>query len=359
MTIRKRKDTGKWTCDFYYNGERIIRTLKFARTKKEAEQAEAVIMNQVFQQAYGFEPKPDKFFENFVVESFLPYSEANKKSFSSDVFVCRVLVLAFKGRNLRQISPPMIEEFKQGFLAKPKRNGNKRSFATVNNHLRILSKIFSLAVDAELVDSNPCLKVRKFRVNNQRLRVLSAEEEGKLLSELKDNKLILQIVIVALNTGLRRGEIFDLRWPDLDFGRSLILVQESKSDKKRFVPMNMTVKTLLTTLPAVGEFVFPSPRTGGRLFDIKKSFRRAVDDAQIENFRFHDLRHTAATRMADAGADPFTLARILGHSNIQMTARYSHATDSAIRRAVENLDPNSSFSNELVTKTKSEARSFP
>src|SRR5258708_7595812 len=113
MTVRKRKDTGKWICDFYYNGERIVQTLKFARTKKEAEAAEAVIMNKAFQQAYGFEPKPDKLFENFVVETFLPYSEVNKKSFSSDVFICRVLVQKFRKKTLRQITPPMIETFKQ------------------------------------------------------------------------------------------------------------------------------------------------------------------------------------------------------------------------------------------------------
>lgn len=196
MTVRKRKDTGKWVSDFYYAGERIVKTLKFARTKKEAEQAEAVIMNQVFQQAYGFEAKPDKLFENFVVESFLPYSEANKKSFSSDVFICRVLVPAFKGHNLRQITPPLIEEFKQRFLVKPTRSGNKRSLATVNNHLRVLSKIFSLAVDGELVESNPCFRVRKFRVNNQRLRVLSAEEERNLFNALEDNELVKQIVTV-------------------------------------------------------------------------------------------------------------------------------------------------------------------
>lgn len=119
MTVRKRKDTGKWVCDFYYNGERIIKTLKFARTKKEAEAAEAVIMNEVFKQAYGFDEKPDKRFEDFVIETFLPYSEANKKSFYCDVLICRILVQKFKGKNLRQITPPMIESFKQEFLNKP------------------------------------------------------------------------------------------------------------------------------------------------------------------------------------------------------------------------------------------------
>src|SRR5258708_17967193 len=168
MTVRKRKQTGKWVSDFYYNGERIVRTLQFARTKKEAEQAEAVIMNQVFQQAYGFDSKPDKRFEDFVVETFLPYSETNKKSFYYDVLICRVLVPAFHDKTLRQITSPMIETLKQELLRTPTKHGQKRSPATVNRHLSALSKIFSLSEDAELFDSNPYKRVRKFLLDNQR-----------------------------------------------------------------------------------------------------------------------------------------------------------------------------------------------
>lgn len=359
MTVRKRKDTGKWVSDFYYNGERIVKTLKFARTKKEAEQAEAVIMNQVFQQAYGFEAKPDTLFENFVVETFLPYSEANKKSFYTDILICRVLVEKFKGKALRQITPPLIEMFKQEFLSVPTRYGGKRSGSTVNYHLSVLSKIFSLAVDAEIVESNPCFRVKKLKLNNQRFRVLSIEEEISFFDALSDNKLVANIVTVALHTGMRRGEIFNLKWFDVDFNRKMIQIQESKAGKKRLVPMNATVVGLLTSIPRSNEFVFPSPRTGGRLNNIKRSFRSAVTEAGIQNFRFHDLRHTAATRMADAGADAFTLMKILGHSDIRMTARYTHATDAALKRAVTNLDVFSQFSNELVTKTKGQATSSP
>lgn len=359
MTIRKRKDTGKWVSDFYYNGERIVRTLKFARTKKEAEQAEAVIMNQVFQQAYGFDSKPDKRFEDFVIETYLPYSETNKKSFYSDVLICRVLVNAFKGKTLRQITPPMIEEFKQERLNTPTKHGNKRSPATVNRLLSVLSKIFTLAFDAELIDDNPCRKVRKFRLNNQRVRVLSSDEELALLQALSNNELVKLIVIFALNTGLRRGEIFNLRWFDVDFNRGLIQIRESKSNKMRVVPMNDTTHRLLDRLPRSSEFVFPSPKTGVKLNQIKRSFRRAVAEAGIDDFRFHDLRHTAATRMADAGADAFTLMKILGHSDIRMTARYTHATDAALRRAVTNLDAFSQFSNELVTKKERQVLHLP
>jgi integrase len=123
--------------------------------------------------------------------------------------------------------------------------------------------------------------------------------------------------------------------------------------------MNTTVKTLLAGLQRGNELVFPSPRTGERLNDIKKSFRKAIKDAGIEDFRFHDLRHTAATKMADAGADAFTLAKIPGHSNIQMTARYTHATDTAIKRAVENLDVSFQFSNVLATEKKTADASLP
>lgn len=359
MTVRKRKDTGKWVCDFYYNGERIIKTLKFARTKKEAEAAEAVIMNQVFQQAYGFEAKPDKRFEDFVIETFLPYSETNKKSFYCDVLICRVLVNEFKGKTLRQITSLMIENFKQSFLAKPTKHGKKRSFATVNYHLSILSKIFSLAVDADLIETNPSARVKKLKLNNQRTRVLSTEEEEKLFVTLGDNALVKNIVTVALHTGMRRGEIFNLKWFDVDFNRGLIQIQESKTNKKRQVPINQTVKTLLQELKRKSEFVFPSPKTNGKLDNIKRSFRRAVELAEIKDFCFHDLRHTAATRMADVGADAFTLMKILGHSDIRMTARYTHATDTALRRAVTNLDTNSDFSNELVTKQKRQLLKLP
>lgn len=104
---------------------------------------------------------------------------------------------------------------------------------------------------------------------------------------------------------------------------------------------------------------FPSPKTGRKLNYIKKGFRKAVEQTGLRDFRFHDLRHSAATRMADAGADAFTLATILGHSSIQMTPRYTHTTGLAIRRAVENLDSNSDFGNGLVTRNRLQSISLP
>lgn len=214
-------------------------------------------------------------------------------------------------------------------------------------------------MDAQLLESNPCFRVKKLKLNNQRVRVLSNEEEVALFAALGNNQLVKDIVTTALHTGFRRGEIFNLKWSDLDFGRKLIQVQESKSNKKRVVPMNSTIEATLTRIARTSEYVFPSPKTGGRLDNVRRSFQRALENAGIRSFRFHDLRHTAATRMADAGADAFTLMKILGHSDIRMTSRYTHATDKALRCAVANLDDSSLFGNELATKTKRQTVRLP
>ena len=101
---------------------------------------------------------------------------------------------------------------------------------------------------------------------------MSHQEEAALFESLNNNDLVKQVVTVALHTGMRRGEIFNLKWFDVDLNRGFLLIRESKSGKKRMVPMNLTVKTLMAGLQRSSELVFPSPKTGERLNDIKKSF---------------------------------------------------------------------------------------
>ena len=150
------------------------------------------------------------------------------------------------------------------------------------------------------------------------------------------------LVILAINTGMRRGELFNLTWEKgekVDFTRNVIYVSNTKSGKDRVIPMNQTVRDELIRMSeqADSEFVFVSKRTGLNLTETKKGFNAACKDGGIKNFRFHDLRHTAGTRLADAGADAFTIKEILGHSSIQTSAIYVHATDEGKRRAVEAL----------------------
>ena len=196
----------------------------------------------------------------------------------------------------------------------------------------------SLAVDAELLDDNLYRRVKKLRTANQRVRYLANAEEEALFKTLKGQDWVKDIIVMAINTGMRRGELFDLKWLDVDFNRRIVHVRQSKSGRPRVIPLNSTTQTLLKGLQKTCEYVFPSPKKSERrVNDVGRQFERAVKNAKIADFHFHDLRHTAATRMADAGADPFTLAAILGHSDIRMTARYTHAADQAKRRAVDNL----------------------
>ena len=130
------------------------------------------------------------------------------------------------------------------------------------------------------------------------------------------------VVVVALNTGMRRGEIISLTWEQVDFVRGVINVMQSKSGRSRAIPMNAYVVEELEKVKARGiseEYVFKGDRSDGHMGWLKRKWERAVVAAKLPNFRFHDLRHTAATRFADGGADAFTIAAILGHATIQMS----------------------------------------
>jgi integrase len=156
---------------------------------------------------------------------------------------------------------------------------------------------------------------------------------------------------MATSRGTRCGA--HLRWFDVDLARETVHVRQSKNGRARAVPMNETVKGLLQGMPKASEYVFPSPKTGGRISDVGRQFEAAVKGAGLTGFRFHDLRHTAATRIAATGVDPFTLAYVFGWSDIRMAMRYTHATSANMRQAVRNLDSLSArLGNVLATKVK-------
>jgi integrase len=149
-------------------------------------------------------------------------------------------------------------------------------------------------------------------------------------------------VLLALNTGMRRGELLSLEWQrvDLIHGRIRILNAKTKSSA-RSIPLNAISYALLCELAQKkkSNLVFPSNRkVGERFFDLKKGFKKAVQLARIAPIRFHDLRHTFATRLVQAGVDIITVQHLLGHAKISVTARYAHSPDNARVAAVKRLD---------------------
>ena len=153
------------------------------------------------------------------------------------------------------------------------------------------------------------------------------------------------VVILAIHTDMRRGELLSLRWANVDFERGLIHVmnsqrEQTKSGHSRSIPMNGIARRELLGLhreTGQTEYVFFNDKTKKPRTDLKNGFGTACVIAGLDDFRFHDLRHTAATRLADAGTNTREIMAILGHRCIQTSARYTHATDEGLRRAMEAL----------------------
>ena len=212
-----------------------------------------------------------------------------------------------------------------------------RAPATVNRELSVVSKIFTIAVRHERVDANPCQGVERFALDNERVRYLTENEEQRLFKAMGDNTQLKDIVTVALHTGMRRGEIFNLTWFDLDFDRAVMHVRKTKTKLNRVVPMNARVREVLNRQKRSSEYVFTSEKTGGRLIDVNKAFSSARLEAGIPDFQLRDLRHSCATRLSDKGEELVTVAEILGHTDIRMTKRYSHGMHERKRAALEEL----------------------
>ena len=211
--------------------------------------------------------------------------------------------------------------------------------ATRNRHLAHLSSMFNKGKEWGLVTENPAQGIKPLRENGARTRFLDGDEIQQLLAASSEN--FRPILITALHTGMRKGEILKLIWSDVDFRNRIITVQDSKSGKKRMIPMDDTVYETLRVLPSRFKkgYVFPSPVGKGKpLYDCRKQFSNAVKQAGIHNFRFHDLRHTFASHLVMSGVDLMTVKELLGHATLTITIRYSHLAPDHRMKAIKTLD---------------------
>ncbi|HKW86036.1 MAG TPA: tyrosine-type recombinase/integrase, partial [Nitrospiraceae bacterium] len=246
------------------------------------------------------------------------------------------LTAFFGGYTLAEITPKLIVDYKnQRYAAglKP---------ASINRELATLKKAFNLAVrEWEWCRENPVSRVSMEREHNQRDRWLSREEETRLLHACAP--WLHGLVMFALHTGMRMGEIVALTWRGVDLHRRTVTVFRSKNGERRTIPVNDTVLAVLNEKSTVRslktDLVFCSqaftPLESGHL---RRSFRLALRKAEIGDFHFHDLRHTFATRLVQAGVDLYKVQRLLGHQSPLMTQRYAHHYPESLRDGVEILD---------------------
>jgi len=324
-----------YSIDYYLpNGKR--KREKVGTDKREALAALGKRRGQIKEGKFFEIEKKQKIYLKDMAKMFLQYSRINKKSFERDIVLVRHLTDYFGDKYLYQITPLMVETYRNLRLK------DGLSKATINRETAALKCLFNKAILWEKAKENPVRKVKLFQENNTIVRYLDDDERRRLLKACKLSKAshLYPIVIVALTTGMRKGEILNLRWRDVDFVNGFVHIEASKSGKRRDIPMNKllteTLKYGSNKTPNT-EYIF-SDEEGKPFTKLETSFRNALKRAGIKNFRFHDTRHTFASYLVMAGVDIYRVSKLLGHSSVRVTERYSHLSPEYGKAAVGTLD---------------------
>jgi len=256
-----------------------------------------------------------------------------RRNFQSDKYRLEKLEEYFKDTELRKITPLMILKFRASRL----KAENTKS--TCNRYLALLKKMFNFAIEEGYLEENLVKKIKLYsEKDNQKERILTEEEEGRLMKRSSEH--LKPILAVALNTGMRLGEILGLKWNQIDFSTKKIRVEKTKSGKVRFIPINDVLFEELVKLRSKDNqstYLFINPETGKPLTTVKTAFKAACKRAGIKDLRFHDLRHTFGSRLVERGVDIITVKDLLGHSTVKITERYTHSNQEQKIRAVELL----------------------
>lgn len=348
------------------NGRRNTRKLGDANvlTVAEAREAARMLLANV---ALGNEPVKRKSLtvEAILEDHFAEWARHSRKRGDYLLWLIRSSFPSLLHRQAESIEPLEIERLRIEFRKKGLKN------ATINKKLSALKGMLSWAVRNRLLDRNPLEEIRRVKEvdSEQRIRYLTDDERARLLSALteRDEEIkaakrrhnifladrwlppvpvhgdhLKPVVLVALNTGVRRGALLALEWRDVDFETGTITLRAAaaKDSDAEICPMNGVVRSALLEWQAVtgkGRYVFPN-RDGSPMRDCKTAWEKLLKRAEISDFRWHDMRHDFASRLVMAGVDLNTVRELLGHSDLEMTLRYAHLAPSAKKRAVDLLE---------------------
>lgn len=329
MSVYKDKRTGNWCFKFVKNGIQYHRCFKGA-DKYEVIAYEAALRVEIERSEHQFKVekiKPKKLLD--IINEYKEYKKANYTAPTLHDHILDNFLKLVGNAPISKITPNDIEKYKN------LRSGVVQN-STINRELNSLSKMFSLAVENDYIKISPFSSVKKLRIENKPDRFLDAEEEKKLLAS--SNSFIQKIIITALHTAMRKGEILNLKWDDIDLKKGYIKILKTKNNRTRRIPLSDKLKKILKELPKISEYVFSNPQTKTKYTDIDNVFSRAVKKSGIKHITFHQLRHTAATRMVERGIDLIVVKEILGHEDISTTQRYSHPVPERTQEAINILN---------------------
>lgn len=242
---------------------------------------------------------------------------------------------------LAHVTPALIAE-KRDALARGETVRGVRSGATVNRYLAALSHAFTMAVkEWGWMDSNPVRSVSRKKEPRGRVRFLDDDELKRLLRAAKesDDPRLFPLLVLSLSTGLRQGEALRLRWRDVDLREGVAVIDQTKNEDRRAVPVTGFAAEVLQEFRKVQSInkdalVFADTTGSDEATFPRWEWERALNAAKIEDFRWHDTRHCAASALAQSGASLMEIAQVLGHRTLQMVMRYSHLTHQTTTKAV-------------------------
>jgi integrase len=355
--LYQREPGGNWYIRYTVNGRQVKQSTG-TTNKKLAQMKLTRIKHEIDCGRLGLPtPKQEITFDELAHQYIEGYAKPNKKSWTRDMDCLLALKCFFGNMPVSKISKYHVEQYriqrKTGTL--PLKSGcqtRKPSAATVNKELTLLGTLFRKAewyLEADKVNlpiKNPVDGIRKEKENNERVEWLNEDEAIELLDAC--NPFLRPIVLCALCTGMRRGEILRLKWESVDLDNRLITIRENKSNRTLQVAIPEVLKTELMRMKTRhpgSEFVFISS-LGIPYGDVKNPFAHALEQSGIAEkrrqagkpkFRFHDLRHTFASNLAMSTGNMFMVQKCLGHSSPRVTQRYAHLAESMQQEAVQEM----------------------
>lgn len=325
-----------WYVDYSFKKDRVRYAVGTKnKTDEELERIRYEIRQGIHQ------PRNKMIFDNLLKE-YLAWAIINKKesSYKRDLTSAKCLKEYYHGKFIELITHADAEKYQKqrvdGILKlKGISRKDKVSNATVNREIVLLKHMFKKAVEWDYLKVNRLRNVKLLKEPPGRLRIINAEEWQRLLSACTPE--IRNIVIFARHTGLRRGEIFNLTWKDIDFTQRSMAVRNRKNNTTMIVPMKSIVYKLLTNIQRTvnSRYVFPG-RHGDKRTTVRTGFETACKKAGISDLVFHHLRHQFGTDLINSGADLLSVKELMGHKCITSTTRYAHPTKEHLRKVLEN-----------------------
>ncbi|MDR5876013.1 site-specific integrase [Vreelandella gomseomensis] len=325
------------------HGKQRVFTLGDARllTVEEARAAARTTLRRVL---IGDDPRSEVLPEQgptlaaFFLEQYLPYVKSYKRSWSTDETMLRQhLIPAFGERAMGSVIPPDVARLVETM------RGRGYAAGTCNRALVLLRYGYTLALrwNIEGVEQNPAKELKGLKEDNRIERFLTPDQTQHLLVAVRksQNPLLASIVAFLIYTGARKREVLDARWSDIDVSRKLWRIPKTKSGKVRHVPLSMGALQLLAALraehPPLDGLVFANPCTGRPFVSIFHSWDTARQRAGLPELRLHDLRHSFASFLVNAGRSLYEVQELLGHADIRTTSRYAHLSRERLFEAVE------------------------